>query len=289
MREVAPGDLILSFKDTYVLAAGVARSYCYECPKPEEFGSAGQNWEKIGWKVDVSYYPLKNKIRPKDHMAQLAPLLPAKYAPLRHNGDGLQSVYLTELQEPLARTLAALVGREIQDLMFEGGLKLADDELTPIQAPATGLVAWEEYLKTKIEQDIKIPETDRQAIIIARRGQGRYKENVARLERFCRLTQVDRLEHLRASHLKPWRDSSNDERMDGENGLLLTPTMDHLVDRGFISFENTGELLISPVAHTPSLEKMGVPVKSKTNVGKFSEGQRKYLEYHRENVFLRRG
>ena len=74
------------------------------------------------------------------------------------------------------------------------------------------------------------------------------------------MTRVDRPEHLRASHCKPWRDASNEERLDGDNGLLLTPTIDHLFDRGFISFESNGRLLISPVAHTPSLEKMGVPV-----------------------------
>ena len=49
------------------------------------------------------------------------------------------------------------------------------------------------------------------------------------IERACRITQVNRPEHLIVSHCKPWRDcESNDERLDGENGLLLTPTVDHL-------------------------------------------------------------
>jgi hypothetical protein len=86
---------------------------------------------------------------------------------------------------------------------------------------------------------------------------------------------------------KPWRDcESNDERLDGENGLLLTPTVDHLFDRGFISFENNGDLLISPVVHRESLKRMGIPPDEKRNVGAFSEGQRRYLEYHRDLVFL---
>jgi len=58
------------------------------------------------------------------------------------------------------------------------------------------------------------------------------------------------------------------------------------VDRGFISFEADGKLLVSPVAHGPSLERMGVAVGERTNVGAFSEGQRRYLEFHRERVFL---
>ena len=92
--------------------------------------------------------------------------------------------------------------------------------------------------------------------------------------------------HLIASHCKPWRDSSNDERLNGENGLLLTPSIDHLFDRGFIGFESNGNLIISPVAHRPSLERMGLPSES-FNAGAFTAGQREFLEYHRESVLLR--
>jgi hypothetical protein len=84
--------------------------------------------------------------------------------------------------------------------------------------------------------------------------------------------------------MKPWRDSTNEERLDGENGLLLTPTIDHLFDKGFISFENKGDLIVSPVADVPSLLKMDFRPAEKINVGAFSSGQRAFLEYHRENV-----
>jgi putative restriction endonuclease len=98
MREVAPGDLIVSFVDTRIFAVGIAQSYCWESPKPPEFGEAGANWENIGWKVKVVFTELANRIRPKDHIDILRPLLPARYAPLQPNGNGLQSVYLTELR-----------------------------------------------------------------------------------------------------------------------------------------------------------------------------------------------
>lgn len=120
----------------------------------------------------------------------------------------------------------------------------------------------------------------------ARRGQGLFKQRVRQVERRCRIAGVERIEHLRASHCKPWRDSSDPERLDGENGLLLTPSIDHLFDRGFIAFEGDGRLLVAPVAHWASLERMGVPVGEKKNVGGFSEGQKRYLEFHRERVFL---
>ena len=68
MREVSPGDIIFSFADTWIPAIGIAHSYCWESPKPLEFGQAGQNWENVGWKVTVGFTPLLNKLRPKDHM-----------------------------------------------------------------------------------------------------------------------------------------------------------------------------------------------------------------------------
>jgi predicted restriction endonuclease len=139
----------------------------------------------------------------------------------------------------------------------------------------------------RVREDARLTETMRQAVVMARRGQGLFKERVMRIEHSCRITGVTRIEHLRASHCKPWRDATNDERLDGENGLLLTPNADHLFDRGFIGFENNGDLLISPVAHTDSLARMGLDTEGLHNVGRFSQGQRRYLEFHRENVLLR--
>ena len=78
MREVSPGDLIFSFMDTKIQAIGIAQSYCWERPKPLEFGTAGQNWEDIGWKVKVAFTALAAKIRPKDHIDILRPLLPER-------------------------------------------------------------------------------------------------------------------------------------------------------------------------------------------------------------------
>ncbi|MGC1359110.1 MAG: HNH endonuclease [Xanthobacteraceae bacterium] len=75
--------------------------------------------------------------------------------------------------------------------------------------------------------------------------------------------------------------------LNGENGLLLTPSIDHLFDRGFISFENDGRLLISPVAHHPSLQRMGIETSETVNVGGFTSGQKVFLDFHRNAVLLR--
>lgn len=282
MREVAPGDLVFSFCDAKIRAVGIAKSFAYEAPKPEEFGSAGRNWQRIGWRVDVSFNEIPQEFRPAAWIDQLRPLLPAKYSPLRPNGHGLQSVYLTELHQDLALTLARLISAEVLALAQAEGVA----EVVP-EAPKAELVLWEEHLRREIEQDPEIPDTDREALVIARRGQGLFRQRVEAIECACRVTHVDRSEHLRASHCKPWRDSDHEERLNGENGLLLTPSIDHLFDRGFISFEDDGRLLVSPVAHSASLQRMGVATDERVNVGAFSPGQSRFLEFHRDAVFLR--
>lgn len=280
MREVAPGDVVFSFANTVIRAIGIAGSHAYEAPKPLEFGVAGAYWDKIGWRIDVRFSELRLPIKPSEHMDVLAPLLPHRYAPLRPSGGGLQSVYLTRLPGGLAAALVDLLGAEARDLI----LSYAAEE-SP--AAAVGLVEWEEHELNLVQSDLSLPDTDRQAIVLARRGQGLFKRHVMKIEHACRITGVDRQEHLRASHCKPWRDATNEERLDGENGLLLTPSIDHLFDRGFIAFEDNGQVLVSPVAHSESLVRMGIDPQRPPKVGSFSSGQRRFLEFHRENVLLR--
>jgi len=176
-----------------------------------------------------------------------------------------------------------LLGPEVRALA--AGAIVRDRPFDASRSPGQGQTEWEEHLIGAIRAQ-PIEETQKSALILARRGQGLFKQRVRQVEVKCRLTGVDRIEHLRASHCKPWRDSTDSERLDGENGLLLTPTIDHLFDRGFISFETDGRLLVSPVVHRTSLERMGVPLGERVNVGPFSEGQRRYLEFHQERVFL---
>jgi hypothetical protein len=264
--------------DTRILAVGIAQSYCWESPRPLEFGNAGQNWENIGWKVKVNFTELANKVRPKDHIEILRSLLPERYSPLQPNGNGLQSVYLTEVPAPLAEVLIGLIGQEVAPIA------LAARDVKPVSAD--DLDFWERKLEQELFNDSTVRETERLAIIRARNGQGLFKERVSKIESRCRLTGVENPVHLVASHCKPWRDSTNEERLNGENGLLLTPSIDHLFDRGFIGFEDSGKLIISPVAHRPSLQRMGIDTMKVVNVGGFTGGQKQFLDFHRNAVLL---
>jgi putative restriction endonuclease len=151
---------------------------------------------------------------------------------------------------------------------------------------ADDLEFWERKLEQEVADDSTVPETERLAIIRARNGHGLFKQRVSQIESRCRITGVENPVHLVASHCKPWRDSTNEERLNGENGLLLTPSVDHLFDRGFIGFEDNGNLIISPVAHAPSLQRMGIDTEKIVNVGEFTTGQKQFLDFHRNAVLL---
>lgn len=277
-REVSPGDLIFSFKDTRILAIGIAESYCWECPKPLEFSTAGSYWENIGWKVKVKFTQLTHQIRPKEHIAQLRPFLPAKYSPLQTDGNGLQSVYLASVNEDFAATLIHLIGAEATPLLH------AAQFVEPVVAD--DLDFWENQIEQTIKQNTSIPDTERVALVRSRIGQGLFKDRVKQIKTHCRITKVDNPTHLIASHCKPWRDATNEERLNGENGLLLTPSMDHLFDRSFIGFENNGQQIISPVTHRPSLHRMGIETERIIHVGSFTQVQKEFLNFHRESVLL---
>ena len=194
MRDVAPGDIVFSFKSTRIVAIGVALGTSFEAPKPEEFGGAGQNWSNIGWKVRVRYTKLTNPIHPAAHMNLLGPTLPTKYSPLRANGNGLQSVYLAAVPEAMAQVLVGLVGHQARVVVEQ--LRVADLASFDAGQIPDEVTRWEEHLVTEIQTMSSISDTERTAVITARRGQGQFRQNVARIEKRCRVTRVDRLEHL---------------------------------------------------------------------------------------------
>ena len=131
---------------------------------------------------------------------------------------------------------------------------------------------------------VKIDETEKDALVKSRRGQGKFKSNLKRIESACRLTGVDDNRFLIASHIKAWSEcSTNAERLDGYNGLLLSPNADKLFDKGFVSFSDDGNLLISSQIDPKMLTKLGITVG--VNVGSFTSQQKQYLAYHRANTF----
>ncbi|MGI3475821.1 HNH endonuclease [Providencia stuartii] len=264
LKFVKAGDIVFSYADGLIKAIGIAISGYEDAPKPSEFGAAGDAWDASGWRVPIDWEMLEVPLRPKSHLAAIAPLLPDKHSPIRAvNGDGVQSCYLASISPDLGNLLLRLAGQ-------------FDTESAEIEIE----VQEEEQIRLVLESSI--PQTEKDQIVKARVGQGLFKKRLAQVESSCRLTGVSDLRFLVASHIKPWRVSNNEERLSGYNGLLLSPHVDLLFDKGYISFEDNGKLLVAPsVTSVLSAWELDREPSDRP----FTDEQKVFLQYHRTHVF----
>jgi len=126
--------------------------------------------------------------------------------------------------------------------------------------------------------------TDSRAMALSRIGQGKFRTGLFKLWDGCAVNSIHIPELLRASHIKPWKSSDAAERLDPYNGLLLSPIFDTLFDKGFISFDDHGKILLSKQI-MDSCEVLSLSGEEK--LVKVYNSNKVYLEYHREHVFLK--
>ena len=84
------------------------------------------------------------------------------------------------------------------------------------------------------------------------------------------------------SHIKPWADSDEKEKLDVDNGLLLCPAHDRLFDKGFITFADDGFIEISEELDEINRTNLNVHEGMRINL---TEDNIKYLSYHRTNIY----
>jgi len=133
--------------------------------------------------------------------------------------------------------------------------------------------------------DIILPNsTEREGLVTSRVGQGAYRKGIIHRWNYqCAVTEFKDPKILIASHIVPWKDSTDQERLDVDNGILLSPTYDALFDRHLISFENSGEIILSDQISWEDFKKIGVT--GKEVIPFLSQGNKNYLEKHSENLF----
>jgi predicted restriction endonuclease len=130
----------------------------------------------------------------------------------------------------------------------------------------------------------KIGFTKKEALINARVGQGKFRSQVLLLwKNKCCVTGSTTIDAIRASHIKPWRDSTDEERLDPHNGLPLIANLDALFDAGLISFESSGKLIVSSSLSERERSIFQIELRSLRNMP--SELTEEYLVYHRKRVF----
>lgn len=264
MTLIKPGDLIFSFHNSKIQALGIAIDIAHSDSKPD-FGNKGQHWSDIGWRVNVEYKYVQSPFTPLEYANEIESLLPEKHSPLDKNLRGVQA-YLFSISDQLGELLLTLSSALIPDVPVVSLSDLTYDA--------------EEQ---EIINEISLAETVKATLVMARRGQGTFRNRVNLIEEHCRVTGVSAEKLLIASHIKPWKKSDNEERLNGNNGLFLSPHVDKLFNDGYISFENKGLMLVSDRLPGEVLEKWRIDPTA--NYGKFNQDQSYFLEHHRKFEF----
>ncbi len=154
--------------------------------------------------------------------------------------------------------------------------------VSDVKRPRTAESTLSDDLKVLIKQNRD--STIKEALINARIGQGIFRMEVLKLwDNRCALTNSETLDAIRASHIKPWRSSTDEERLDPNNGLPLTASLDALFDAGLISFDSSGKLIVSSKLKATEQEIFGIRQASLTRTP--TEKTAEYLTYHRAHVF----
>ncbi|MBI5942141.1 MAG: HNH endonuclease [Caulobacterales bacterium] len=216
--------------------------------------------------------------------------MPTRYSPISaETGKGHQKVYLAEIEREAFDVIIANAAYDHASLLNGG-----DNSLTYYVVSEL----LDDAVERAVEADFALEDTVRKSIVLARRGQGRFRMNVEALEPACRVTGVTDPTLLIASHIKPWRLCLDaNERLDGMNGLMLTPDVDLLFDRGFISFDDDGGVRVSSRVRLDDLGRLGLGHLAWNSTGfaeapaiwnaeEFRPKQREYLGFHRSVVFL---
>jgi hypothetical protein len=176
-----------------------------------------------------------------------------------------------------------------------------DDRFTRI---ALGVYGLTEFLENIEEYDLgfftikkdnivfrkkkQIGITERTVKQKVRVGQNSFRKKLLEELKMCPITKIDDKKLLIASHIKPWVHSNNEERLNPNNGFLLSPLYDKLFDKGIglITFTLEKEILIS--------KRLSIENKARLSVDNMDyiadlpiNGREEFLEYHRKYIFQR--
>lgn len=202
----------------------------------------------------------------------------AIYFTPQSTGDTRRVLFTTSIEEYLTK--------------YNRGAYKASDYVGNFRNASYFLAVMHEYEKPqhknvqKQEEDtLQTGKTETESVTKIRIGQEKFRKSLLDFwGGACTVTNIkNKKELLRASHIKPWRDASSNERLNKYNGLLLTPNLDVLFDSGFITFDDSGKIIISSKMSHTDLHKMGVT--KKMSLREIHQRHKIFLEYHRENIF----
>lgn len=132
----------------------------------------------------------------------------------------------------------------------------------------------------------ELEQTETERLMKLRVGQNRFRRSVLEYwEERCAVLGVPGAHLLFASHIKPWAECSTaEEKLSHYNGLALSPSLNHLFDRGLISFDaNDGRIIISP--HLSMTQRTGLAIDESLHLSRIEPEHKPFLEYHLSHVF----
>ncbi|MCZ2259961.1 HNH endonuclease [Sporosarcina sp. G11-34] len=267
MTEVNEGDRVFHYVKRNIVAVSVATTGCQLAYRPVNLQNY-ESWNNKGYLVELDYHELEIPINIPSNFDNILPHLPIKYSPFQTNADGNQG-YLYPCNEELSIELLELIG----------DLNIYQEDDVQLEL-AIGTVR-------PTERNTFIPlifETESEAKAMIRLGRKKFRENLIPLwEHQCALCGIELPALLLASYSKPWKDSTELERLDPYNGILLCSNHGMLYEKGFIAFDGQGRLHISTKVPPGDYEKYGIHTKMKIAR---KEENKPYFRWHKRHLFL---
>jgi hypothetical protein len=198
------------------------------------------------------------------------------------NGVAVHFFEVLKKREYTYRGEVELVGQPYTDRQPDNNGNMRNVWIFPLRKIAGNSWINEiDNLEKELAQQKTISNTEKEQVIKSRIGQSSFKEKLLQRKCKCAICGVIDKKFLIASHIKPWSKSDHAERLDINNGLLLCPNHDSLFDKGFISFDEDGSLVVS--SKIDEITKMFMNIQAHTRI-EMSEEMKKYMKYHYNNI-----
>jgi putative restriction endonuclease len=252
--EIKKGDIIFCNRDGYIVYVAVAETDASPSPIPP--GRKFEAWKKDGYKINVRLEELTTKIDTCNFKEEFSRLFNERCTPTLLNVNmSFNEIYMAAMPDVAGAYLLNLLG----DITIN---------------------VYDATQNTLSDKKKKVTTRERDVIVSARIGQGKFRSDVLNLwDNKCPVTEVDMPELLIASHIVPWVLADNDGKVDVYNGLPLSPAIDKLFDRGYVSFSDEGFLLKSDKLQSETLARLGIDQDKKING--LTEEHKYYLQKHR--------
>jgi putative restriction endonuclease len=258
VKQVQTGDVIFCCKDKHIVYVAVATKDAFASPRPESRISL--TWNEDGNQIDVALTVLKSPL-------ELSIFKPEFNDRFNHLCSQLVfdknlsrcQIYMASIPELAAAFLLNLIGEDSLDIQQTIASHRSGNRIPKRKSKGA----------------------DKEVIAKSRVGQGLFRRDVLNLwDSTCPITNVNHAKLLIASHILPWQLSTSEEKVDGYNGLPLSPNADKLFDNGLISFSDNGDMLLSNEITQELLIRLGI--EPLTKILKVKPQNKPYLQRHRE-------